>query len=57
MNVWLVGAGYGQANRFGSGRKQQPVVRNPSFISEDDLAGPQIDVNGLHIETQVDVVF
>jgi hypothetical protein len=22
VNVWLVGAGYGQANRFGSGRKE-----------------------------------
>jgi len=47
----LVGSGDGQANRFGPRGKQQPVVRNPAFIREDNLAGMQVDVNGLRIET------
>ena len=41
--MWLVGAGDGQANRFGSGRKQQPVVGNPCSIREHDLARTGID--------------
>ena len=39
MDMRLVGARDGQANRLGSGRKQQPVVGNPASIREHDLAG------------------
>ncbi len=56
VDMWLVGAGDGQANRFGSGRKQQPVVGNPAPVGEYDLARARIDAGDVRIETQVDIV-
>jgi len=56
VDVWLVGAGDGQTDRFGPGRKQQPVVRNSAFIRQDNLTRTGIDVHGFCGETQVDVV-
>ena len=56
MDVWLVGAGDGQANRFCSGCQQQPVVRDRASIREDDLARAYIDAGDVRVETQVDVV-
>ena len=56
VDMRLVGAGNGQADRFGSGRKQQPVVGNAAPVGEHDLARARIDAGGIRAEAQVDIV-
>ena len=43
-DMWLVGPRDGKTHRFGSGCQQQPVVRNLVAARENDLTGPNVDV-------------
>ncbi|MCY1231532.1 hypothetical protein D9M72_439850 [compost metagenome] len=52
----LVGAGYGQANRFGAHRQQQSVEGDPRPIGEQDFAGADIDAGNPGSEAHVDAV-
>ncbi len=56
VDMRLVGAGDGQANRFGAHCQQQSVEGDPSPIGEQDLAGADVDASNPGSEAQVDAV-
>ncbi len=54
--VGLGRAGNRQADGFGASREQQPVVRRPVAVGEDDLSLTHVDACDIRVQPQLNAV-